>query len=165
MNRPVLQAGPGQAMDQAVPAAAPLPGPPGGWMWNEVFPGTIGEMRYVRSAARALLDGCPAADTAVHVLSELSANAVLHSRSGEPGGAFAVRLQHRPGDSVWGEVEDEGSSWDGDLAASARDRSGLFIIVRLATVWAGAGGSARNRVVRFCVRCDAECAGSQPDGR
>ena len=80
----------------------------------------------------------------MHLLSELSANAVLHSRSGRPGGEFIVRLQHAPGDCVWGEVEDAGSGkWDGDLAASARERSGLFIVTALA--WA-CGVADRPRV-------------------
>ena len=69
----------------------------------------------------------------MHLLSELSANAVVHSRSGLAGGAFIVRVQHAPGGCVWGEVEDAGSEeWGGDLAVSARERSGLFIVMALA---------------------------------
>jgi anti-sigma regulatory factor (Ser/Thr protein kinase) len=43
--------------------------------------------------------------------SELSANAVVHSRSGLPGGAFTVRAEIRPGDYAWLEVEDHGGPW------------------------------------------------------
>lgn len=84
------------------------------------------------------------------MLSEASANAVLHSRSSLPGGKFIVRLHHCPGDRVWGEVEDEGSSWDGNLPASARDRSGLSIVLKLAWACGVVRGAAHNRVVWFC---------------
>ena len=134
-------------------------------MWNRAFPGAVDEVRHVRSAVRALLDGCPAADDVVHVLSELSANAVAHSQSGTPGGKFIVRLQHSPGDCVWGEVEDEGSSWDGDLTASARDRSGLFIVLKLTSACAVADGPAHHRLVRFRIQCRPERAGKRPDDR
>jgi anti-sigma regulatory factor (Ser/Thr protein kinase) len=129
-----------------------------GWMWNRAFPGAVDEVRHVRSAVRSLLDGCPAAEDVVQVLSELSANAVAHSRSGRPGGKFIVRLRYSPGDCVWGEVEDEGSSWDGDLAASARHRSGLFIVLKLTSACAVADGSAHHRVVGFRIQCRPECA-------
>lgn len=50
----------------------------------------------MRAAVRSLLDGCDARETVVHLLSELSANAVVHSRSGLASGEFTVRLQHAP---------------------------------------------------------------------
>ena len=70
----------------------------------------------------------------MHLLSELSANAVMHTRSGQASEEFIVRLQHGPCNCVCGEVEDVGSEeWGGDLAASARERSGLFIVMALAS--------------------------------
>jgi len=136
----------------------------GEWLWERAFPGAADQLRHVRAAARALLDGCGAQETVVHLLSELSANAVLHSRSGWPGGEFIVRLQHTPGDCVWGEVEDAGSGkWDGDLAASAREQSGLFIVTALAWACGAAGQPGCRRAVWFCVPCQAAAAGD--DGR
>ncbi|MGD0245224.1 MAG: hypothetical protein ABSB59_33550 [Streptosporangiaceae bacterium] len=134
------------------------------WLWEQAFPGTADQVRHVRAAARSLLDGCGAQETVVHLLSELSANAVLHSRSGWPGGEFIVRLRHVPGDCVWGEVEDAGSGeWGGDLAASAREQSGLFIVTALAWACGAAGQPGCRRAVWFCVPCQAAPAGD--DGR
>ena len=113
--------------------------------WEQTFPGTPDQIRHVRSALRALLEGCSAADDVVHILSECSANACQHSSSGEPGGTFIVRLHHHsPGECVWGEVEDEGSPWNGDLAASARDQSGLFIVMELASACGVAEGTGHH---------------------
>jgi two-component sensor histidine kinase len=93
------------------------------------------------------------------MLSELSANAVVFSRSGKQGGTFIVRLQHSPGDCVWGEVEDDGSCWDGDLPASARNRSGLFLVQALASACGVAEETRRHRAVWFCVQCRPQRTG------
>ena len=92
-------------------------------LWERPYPGTTDQVRHVRAALREFLAGCPVADDAVHLLSELSANAIAHSDSGRSGGAFTVRAEHFPGSYVRGEVEDQGSTWDGDLPGSARHPS------------------------------------------
>jgi anti-sigma regulatory factor (Ser/Thr protein kinase) len=116
----------------------------------------------VRAAVRSLLEGCDAQETVVHLLSELSANAVVHSRSGQADGEFIVRLQHAPGDCVWGEVEDAGSEeWGGDLAASARDRSGLFIVMALASACGVATRPKGHRAVWFCISCQPAHEGDE----
>ena len=98
----------------------------------------------------------------MHLLSELSANAVVHSHSGRPGGEFTVRLQHMPGNYVWGEVEDAGSEeWGGDLAASARERSGLFIVMALASDCGVAGRPEGRRAVWFCISCQPAHEGDE----
>jgi anti-sigma regulatory factor (Ser/Thr protein kinase) len=108
----------------------------------------------VRAAVRSLLEGCDAQETVVHLLSELSANAVVHSRSGQADGEFIVRLQHAPGDCVWGEVEDASSEqWGGDLTASARERSGLFIVMALASACGVADRPRGRRAVWICISC------------
>jgi serine/threonine-protein kinase RsbW len=127
---------------------------PGGWLWERAFTGATDQVRQVRAAARSLLDGCDAQETVVHLFSELSANAVVHSRSGRAGGEFIVRLQHAPSDCIWGEVEDAGSEeWGGDLAASARERSGLFIVMALASACGVAARPGGCRAVWFCIPC------------
>ena len=116
----------------------------------------------MRAAVRSFLDGCGTEQTVVHLLSELSANAVVHSLSGRPGGEFIVRLQHAPGDCVWGEVEDAGSEeWDGDLAASAREQSGLFIVMALASACGVADRPGCHRAVWFCLPCQPVPAGDE----
>jgi serine/threonine-protein kinase RsbW len=134
----------------------------GGWLWERAFPGAAGQVRQVRAAVRSLLDGCDAQETVVHLLSELSANAVVHSRSGLAGGEFIVRLQHVPCGCLWGEVEDAGSEeWGGDLAASARERSGLFIVMALASACGAAARPGGCRAVWFCIPCHQVRAGGE----
>jgi hypothetical protein len=134
----------------------------GGWLWERAFPGAADQVRQVRAAVRSLLDGCDAQETVVHLLSELSANAVVHSRSGLAGGEFIVRLQHAPCDCVWGEAEDAGSEkWGGDLAASARERSGLFIVMALASACGVASRPGGRRAVWFCIPCQQAHAGDE----
>jgi anti-sigma regulatory factor (Ser/Thr protein kinase) len=61
------------------------------------------QVRFVRSALRELLAGCPRADDAILVASELAANAVVHSS----GDRFAVRCEVHP-DHVYLKIEDLG---------------------------------------------------------
>jgi serine/threonine-protein kinase RsbW len=140
----------------------PLRHASGDWLWEQVFPGAADQIKHVRSAVRALLGGCPTEEDAVHLFSELSANAVVHSRSGRHGGKFTVRLQHSAGNCTWGEVEDSGSEeWDGNLAVSAREQSGLFIVMALASAWGVADRPGRHRAVWFCIRCQPVHAGDE----
>jgi serine/threonine-protein kinase RsbW len=75
-----------------------------------VYPGTPKQVGCVRADLEAVLSGCPVADEAILVASELAANAVTHSSSREPGGRFVVRADVCPGDYVWIEVEDQGGT-------------------------------------------------------
>lgn len=101
--------------------------------WEHPYPGTTDQVRHVRAALREYLADCPVADDVVQLLSELSANAIAHSDSGKAGGMFTVRVEHFVDSYVWGEVEDEGSSWDGDLSRSARRPHGLYLLEHLAS--------------------------------
>jgi hypothetical protein len=102
-------------------------------LWEQPYPGTIDQVRHVRAALREFLADCPVAGDAVQLLSELSANAIAHTDSGSPGGSFTVRVQDYPDSYVWGEVEDQGSTWDGDLSRSARRPHGLYLLTHLAS--------------------------------
>jgi serine/threonine-protein kinase RsbW len=104
-----------------------------GRVWEHSYPGTAEQVRHVRAAIRDVLGDCPVADDAVHLLSELSANAIVHSDSGKSGGTFTVRVQHFLNSYVWGEVEDQGSAWDGNLSMTARHPHGLYLLERLAS--------------------------------
>jgi anti-sigma regulatory factor (Ser/Thr protein kinase) len=138
---------------QLTRAAAPLLREHAAWAWEQAFPGTLEQVRHVRGAVRPLLQDCPAADDLVLMVSELSANAIAHSRSSRPGGTFTVRLRHLPCSCVHGEVEDEGSAWDGDLDTSARNASGLFLVLKFASACGVAPGTANGRVVWFRREC------------
>ena len=84
-----------------LPAAAAPP------VTARMFAGDAGQVRAARRFLAGVLDGYPAADDALLCVSELATNAVLHSRSGRPGGCFTVRAARRAG-SVRVEVTDEG---------------------------------------------------------
>jgi anti-sigma regulatory factor (Ser/Thr protein kinase) len=85
--------------------------PPGGTTFERSYPGTAEQVREVRADLTAVVKDCPFADDFVLLASELSANAVVHSRSGQPGGAFTVRAEIRPGHYAWLQVEDQGGPW------------------------------------------------------
>ncbi len=100
--------------------------------WSRAFPGHPDQVREARAFLRAALDGCPAADDAVLCVSELAANAVLHSDSRKPGGTFTVRAEIHHGDYVWVEVEDNGGRWNQHAHRDGRPH-GLDIVRALAT--------------------------------
>jgi anti-sigma regulatory factor (Ser/Thr protein kinase) len=60
--------------------------------WARVFPGTPQQVGATRRFVAALLDGSPFREDAVLVVSELVTNALLHSRSGHPGGLVTVQV-------------------------------------------------------------------------
>ena len=101
--------------------------------WEQTYSGTAAQLQHVRSALREFLGGCPVADDAVCLLSELCANAILHSDSGKTGGTLTVRARHVVNRYVRGEVEDQGSDWRGELVASATRPHGLYLLLNLAS--------------------------------
>ena len=72
------------------------------------YPGRADQVHQVRRAVARHLAGCPAADEAVLITSELAANAILHSRSRTAH--FTVRAELHL-DHVRIEAEDLGSPW------------------------------------------------------
>jgi serine/threonine-protein kinase RsbW len=60
--------------------------------WARVFPGRPQQVGAVRRFVAALLDGSPFCADAVLIGSELVTNALLHSRSGNPGGLVTVQV-------------------------------------------------------------------------
>lgn len=106
-----------------------------------IFRGEPDQVSQARRAVAKYLEGCPAADDAALVVSELVTNAVLHSRSRH--GMLTVHGEVYPG-YVWLEVRDAGGSWepggDGDGGR------GLAIVAALAAEW-GIDGDARGRAV------------------
>jgi anti-sigma regulatory factor (Ser/Thr protein kinase) len=66
--------------------------------WVRAFAGTKAQVAEVRRFVSCLLEGCPADDALVTCVSELSANAVVHTASGA-GGFFTVEVS-RPHNGV-----------------------------------------------------------------
>ena len=96
----------------------------------------------------------PPRTTLFCLLSELCANAVIHTDSGNPGGTFTVRAQHAADDHVRGEVQDQGSEWPGDLPASATRPHGLYLLLALASAY-GVERTGRAHLVWFRLDCRA----------
>jgi hypothetical protein len=108
----------------------------------QTFPGHPDQVGQARAFLARILDGCPAADDAVLLASELAANAVAHSASGQPGGSFTLRARLYRDQSVVAEVEDQGSTWDGNISA-AKPPHGLYLLRKLSAdcgAWPGQHG-------------------------
>ena len=119
-----------------LPAAAAPP------VTARVFAGDAGQVRAARRFLAGVLDGCPAADDALLCVSELATNAVLHSRSGRPGGRFTVRAIVQAG-SVRVEVTDEGGPWGRERDGDGQSGRGLLIVGELASRWGREDGAGR----------------------
>jgi serine/threonine-protein kinase RsbW len=146
------------------------------------LPGQACQVRVARRWLAGLVAGLPAADDIVLAASELAANAVSHSRSGEANGTFTIRAVVGP-DVVRVEVTDVGGPWrtgpvcddaspdnPGQLHQTRRDLDltggelygrdlygrGLAIVARLASAW-GVNGDYSGRT----AWCELP---RQPDG-
>jgi len=120
------------------------------------FPGVPSAAHQARDFARAALGpGHPAADTVDLLMTELFANAISHSRSGQPGGTVTVSVQDAcaaPGPVVV-TVRDEGAASGPRIAGSGSESEhgrGLRLVHELADDWGTAGGQAARMVWFSC---------------
>jgi anti-sigma regulatory factor (Ser/Thr protein kinase) len=104
-----------------------------------VLPGVPESVAAARELARELLGDSPAAATVMLLVSELVTNAIVHSRSGEPGGTVTVALCPTAG-AVLIQVRDDGGASQPRLAATADGQAehgyGLLLVDTLADNWA-----------------------------
>ncbi|MGH3155405.1 MAG: ATP-binding protein [Streptosporangiaceae bacterium] len=114
-------------------------------IYSRVFPGRTDRIREVRATLGRALADLPMADDVVLTASELGTNAVMHSRSREPGGRFIVRAELFAGDYLWLEVEDGGGPWTQRSRSDVGGR-GLAIVAAVSSEW-GVEGDALARVV------------------
>ena len=118
---------------------------------RRVFPGSGDQVRRARLFVGQVLGGCPVADEAVLLTSELVTNAIAHTASGK-GGKVMVTV-YRADTRVRVEVRDDGSdqvpavSPDGEVRESGY---GLGLVELMAHRWGHRGGQ-RNRVVWFML--------------
>ena len=129
---------------RAAAAAAPV------ITWARTFPAVPAQVAEARRFLAGLLDGGPAADDAVLCLSELASNATQHSRSGQPGGQFTVRVR-LDGRDLRVAVADDGGKWDCPAAADDQHGRGLTIVAVLARAWGVRDTSDGGRAVWFEV--------------
>jgi two-component sensor histidine kinase len=109
--------------------------------FTRIFRGEADQVSHARHEVTRNLEGCPAADDAALIISELVTNAVRHSRSGH--GMLTVHGERYPG-YVWLEVSDAGGNWE--PGADNDGGRGLAIVAALAAEW-GIYGDARGRTV------------------
>jgi len=121
-------------------------------VWSRAFPAVPAQVREAREFLSAILDGCAAADDAVLCVSELAANAIVHSRSRAPGGQFLVRVR-RHGDDLRVEVTDQGGPWAQPADTDQRGGRGLLIVDRLTRSWGRAGDDRSRWTVWFEMGC------------
>jgi anti-sigma regulatory factor (Ser/Thr protein kinase) len=118
---------------------------------RRVFPGAAGQVARARLFVGDVLDGCPAADDAVLLTSELVTNAIAHTASGM-GGKVIVTV-YRADTRVRVEVRDDGSDRAPVVhpAGEARESGfGLELVELIADRWGHCGGR-RSRVVWFML--------------
>ncbi len=118
---------------------------------RRVFPGATGQVARARLFVGDVLDGCPAADDAILLTSELVTNAIAHTASGK-GGKVIVTV-YRADTRVRVEVRDDGSDQAPvvHLAGEARESGfGLELVELIAGRWGHCGGR-RSRVVWFML--------------
>lgn len=94
------------------------------------YPGVAESVAAARHDVETVLAGVPVVEDAVFCLGELTTNAVVHSRSGQPGGHFTIAAGILPGQLVVVAVADQGGPWAGRAPDSYPH--GLEIIRRLA---------------------------------
>ena len=119
---------------------------------RRMFPGTLEEVASARAFVRQNIQGCPLADDAILLTSELCTNALQHSRSGN-GGAFDVVVYNRPG---WLRIDVRD---DGPVGAPGRETRedspengrGLGIVASLAHSW-GQYGDEYGHTIYFELR-------------
>jgi anti-sigma regulatory factor (Ser/Thr protein kinase) len=99
--------------------------------WSRAFPGTPEQVREARQFLAGILGGSAMTDDALLCLSELATNAAVHSRSGEPGGQFRVRVERHDG-HVRVEVSDQGGPWAPPASRDGQHGRGLLVVARLA---------------------------------
>jgi len=101
--------------------------------WSRAFPAVPAQVREARQFLSAILDGHPAED-AILCLSELVANAAIHSRSRERDGRLIVRVQLHGG-QLRVEVHDQGGAWVGPANQDGLTGRGLIIVDQLTNAW------------------------------
>ena len=116
--------------------------------WSRAFPATAAQVREARQFLTGILDGHPATYDAVLCLSELVTNAIIHSRSREPGGHFCVRAEIH-GSRVRVEVCDQGGPWEPSAKEDEQNGRGLLVVAQLARNFGRSGDDQAGWTVWF----------------
>ncbi|GAA0597833.1 ATP-binding protein [Actinomadura livida] len=134
--------------------------PAGAQRWRRAFPGELDQARAARRFTSALLAGCSELDEVLLAVDELVVNALRHTKSGQPGGAFTVEIARWDG-AVTVAVTDEGAPYEPtvtDAAADAESGRGLRTVSLLASGWGWFGNDRSRTVTAFFSASAAEAA-------
>jgi serine/threonine-protein kinase RsbW len=118
---------------------------------SRTFATTPAQAGEARRFLAGLLGGSPLADDAILCLSEMAANAILHSDSRKPGGHFTVRAEVH-GDRLRVEVHDQGGPWTRPMPGDVQHGHGLHIVSQLSRAW----GISGNRDTGWTVWFEAD---------
>ena len=113
------------------------------------FPGRLDAVAAAREFVYSTLDGCPAAADAALCASEAVTNAVMHTRSGEPGGTVQVHVTAAERAWVRLEVSDQGGPGSPTLQSGGTGDDhgrGLHVIAALTSCWRFNGDSGGRSV-------------------
>ena len=109
--------------------------------WSRGFPGELPLVGQARSWVAGLLPAGEPLDDLLAIASELAANAVKHTRSGDPGGRFTMDVTWSP-DGARVVVGDQGSgdvpaivASEGDDLADAVSGRGLLLVSVFSAAW------------------------------
>jgi anti-sigma regulatory factor (Ser/Thr protein kinase) len=110
--------------------------PPPSLIASQVFPGRPEHVRDVRRWVCGQLPECPAREDLELVASELVGNAILHTASGDPGGAVAACLTWSP-ERARIIIADGGATTVPTLIpfSDGERQRGLAVVDRLALAW------------------------------
>jgi anti-sigma regulatory factor (Ser/Thr protein kinase) len=150
---PPMRANPGHppADGRASLPATSAPGLAGPLRSSITLPATAGQVAEARQFVAEFVDDPALAGDAVLCVSELAANAVLHSDSRFAGGRFTVAAERYSDGRFRIKVLDQGGRWI-ERAKAGREHLGLMIVSRLASAWGIHGDAPRGRTVWFELR-------------
>jgi hypothetical protein len=127
------------------------------------FPGDGRELRALRRWLESVLPPCAARHDVLSVASELAANAIEHTRSGQ-GGTFAVDVIWRP-EVVRLAVTDRGAPGGPRVIVDSGGEGGRgLLVVRGLSLRAGVRGGERGRVVWADIGWDGPAPVPPSDG-
>lgn len=123
--------------------------------WERRFAGHPAQVRRVRQFVATITGELPMAHDAVACVSELAANAIVHSRSGGSRGWFTVRVD-LAAETLRVEVQDQGGPWQPHASGNGLSGRGLAIVGELAKAWGRRGSSRSGWIVWFEMTCHDE---------